>query len=109
MEVVTHELPRFRYRRRHVLLKREGPRLTQERFHQEERLAARECSDRKGAVEIRAPSPIAPNDRGLLDFVSDQLTDGHCFRILRNDDRTEVAWRWRALRSLASAWSGTRS
>ena len=27
-------------------------------------------------------APMAPNDRWSLDFVSDQLTDGHRFRIL---------------------------
>lgn len=38
----------------------------------------RQRSDRQGAIGIGAPMmfPIAPNDRGLLDFVSNQVTNG---------------------------------
>ncbi len=39
---------------------------------------------RKRAIGIRAPMlvPMTPNDQWSLDFVSDQLTCGHRFRIL---------------------------
>jgi hypothetical protein len=44
----------------------------------------------------------------VLDFVSDQLTDGRRFRILTVvDDCTRSAWRWWPTpRSPASAWRG---
>ncbi|MCP1986659.1 transposase InsO family protein [Bradyrhizobium sp. USDA 4539] len=78
---------RFGYRRLHVLLKLEGYLVNQKkpfRLYRPERLMDRRRGSRKRALGTRAPMvvPIAPNDRWSLDFVSDQLTDGRCFRIL---------------------------
>jgi putative transposase len=76
-----------RYRRLHVLLKREGYLVNHKklfRLYREERLAVRRRGGRKRAIGARAPMtvPMVPNDRWSLDFVSDQLTDGRRFRIL---------------------------
>ena len=54
------------------------------RLYREEKLAVRRRCGRKRAIGTRAPmmSPLAPNERWSLDFVSDELTDGRRFRIL---------------------------
>ena len=54
------------------------------RLYREERLTVRRHGGRKRALGTRAPMtvPMQLNDRWSLDFVSDQLTDGHRFRIL---------------------------
>jgi transposase InsO family protein len=54
------------------------------RLYREEKLAVRRRGGRKRAIRTMAPMlvPITSNDRWSLDFVSDQLTDGHRFRIL---------------------------
>jgi len=46
--------------------------------------ALRRRGGRKRAMGTRRPieTPLAPNQRWSLDFVSDQLTDGRRFRIL---------------------------
>lgn len=87
MEAIARERRRFDHRRVHAPLKREGfvvnhKRLS--RLHREERLAVRRRGGRKRAIGTRAPMivPVRPNDRGSLDFVADQLTDGRRFRIL---------------------------
>jgi putative transposase len=78
---------RFGYRRLHVLLKREGITMNQKklrRLYAQERLQVRRRGGRKRAVGTRAPlaSPLAPNQRWSLDFLSDALGDGRRFRIL---------------------------
>lgn len=47
------------------------------RLYRQERLAIRRRGGRKRAIETWAPmmAPMAPNDRWLFDFVSNQLTD----------------------------------
>lgn len=87
MKAIAHERRRFGYRRLHVLLRREGyvvNHMRLFRLYREEKLAVRRRGGRKRAIGTRAPMmvPVAPNDRWLLDFVSDQLTDGRRFRIL---------------------------
>lgn len=54
------------------------------RLYREERLQVRRRRGRKRALGTRAPIalPEGPNQRWSLDFVSDTLTDGRCFRIL---------------------------
>src|SRR5690606_21282523 len=79
---------RFGYRRLHVLLDREGIMLNHKklrRIYAEERLQVRRRGGRKRALGTRAPMvmPSGPNQRWSLDFVSDALTDGRRFRILR--------------------------
>ncbi len=87
MRAIAEVRRRFGYRRLHVLLKREGYLINHKklfRLYREERLAVRRRGGRKRAIGTRAPMtvPMAPNERWSLDFVSDQLTDGHRFRIL---------------------------
>ena len=54
------------------------------RMYLAEKLPVRRKGGRKRAIGTRAPMlvPIAPNQQGSLDFVSDQLTDGQRFRTL---------------------------
>lgn len=87
MKVITHERRRFGYRRRHVLLKREGHAVNHKklfRLYREEKLAVRRRGGRKRTIVTRAPMlvPLRPNERWSLDFVSDQLRDGRQFRII---------------------------
>jgi putative transposase len=87
MRAIAQERRRFGYRRLHVLLKREGYLINHKklfRLYREEKLTVRRRGGRKRAIGTRAPMlvPMMPNDRWLLDFVSDQLTCGRCFRIL---------------------------
>nr|WP_132003799.1 IS3 family transposase [Camelimonas lactis] len=87
MKELAHERRRFGYRRLHVLLRREGFEINHKRLfriYREERLGARRRGGRKRAIGTRAPmqTPLLPNERWSLDFVSDQLTDGRRFRVL---------------------------
>jgi putative transposase len=87
LKVLAQERRRFGYRRLHVLLRREGHAINRkrvQRLYREERLTVRRRGGRKRAVGTRRPiaTPLAPNQRWSLDFVSDQLVDGRRFRIL---------------------------
>lgn len=81
------ERRRFGYRRLLILLRREGSILNHKRLfriYREERLSVRRRGGRKRALGTRAPAavPQEPNQRRSLDFVSDTLEDGRCFRVL---------------------------
>jgi putative transposase len=87
MKAIAVERRRFGYRRLHVMLKREGFVVNHKRLfrlYREERLTVRRRGGRKRARGTRRPieTPLLPNQRWSLDFVSDQLTDGRRFRIL---------------------------
>ena len=87
MKAIAVERRRFGYRRLHVMLKREGFVVNHKRLfrlYREERLTVRRRGGRKRALGTRRPieTPLLPNQRWSLDFVSDQLTDGRRFRIL---------------------------
>lgn len=87
MKALAHERRCFGYRRLQVLLRREGHLVNHKwlfRLYREEKLAVRKRGGRKRAIGTRAPMLIPPaaNVRWLLDFVSDQLTDGRRFRVL---------------------------
>jgi hypothetical protein len=78
---------RFGDHRLLILLWREGTRVNRKklrRLYREERLQIRRRGRRKRALETRAPltSSQGPNQRWLLDFLSDMLTDSRRFRIL---------------------------
>ena len=78
---------RFGYRRLGLLLAREGVRVNHKklrRLYREERLQVRRRGGRKRALGTRAPMtlPQAANQRWLLDFASDTLSDGRRFRML---------------------------
>jgi putative transposase len=87
LKALAQERRRFGYRRLHVLLRREGHAINRkrvQRLYREERLTVRRRGGRKRAIGTRRPmvTPLAPDQRWSLDFVSDQLTDGRRFRIL---------------------------
>jgi putative transposase len=71
----------------HILRAREGFRLNHKRLfriYREENLTIRRRGGRKRALGTRAPiaSPLGPNQRWSLDFVSDTLADGRRFRVM---------------------------
>jgi putative transposase len=79
LKALAQERRRFGYRRLHVLLRREGHAVNRkrvQRLYREERLTLRRRGGRKRAMGTRRPieTPLAPNQRWSLDFVSDQLT-----------------------------------
>ena len=87
MKELAQERRRFGYRRLHVMLRREGNAVNRkrvQRIYREKRLTVRRRGGRKRAMSTRRPLevPLVANQRWLLDFVSDQLTDGRRFRIL---------------------------
>jgi putative transposase len=87
MKAIAVERRRFGYRRLHVMLKREDFVVNHKRLfrlYREERLTVRRRGGRKRALGTRRPieTPLLPNQRWSLDFVSGQLTDGRRFRIL---------------------------
>ncbi len=84
--VLSGERQRFGYRCLHILLRREGWALNWKnlsRIYREEDLTVRKRGGRKRALGTRTPMamPQGPNQRGSLDFVSDNLSDGRRFRI----------------------------
>jgi hypothetical protein len=87
IKTLASERRRFGYRRLHVLLRREGHAVNRkrvQRIYREERLTVRRRGGRKRGMGTRRPieTPLLPNQRWSLDFVSDQLTDGRRFRNL---------------------------
>ena len=87
IKTLASERRRFGYRRLHILLRREGHVVNKkrvQRIYHEERLTVRRRGGRKRAMGTRRPieTPLLPNQRWSLDFVSDQMTDGRRFRIL---------------------------
>ena len=87
LKALAQERRRFGYRRLHVMLRREGHAVNRkrvQRIYREERLTVRRRGGRKRAIGTRRPieTPLLPNQRWSLDFVSDQMTDGRRFRIL---------------------------
>lgn len=86
-KAVAAERRRFGYRRIHVMLERHGIMMNLKklrRLYCEEKLHVRRRGGRRRALGTRRPMlvPDAPNQRWRLDFVSDALTDGRCFRFL---------------------------
>ena len=76
----------------HIMLKREGLVINHkrtERIYSEEGLALRKKRRRKGAAGVREtiPSPVRPNQRWSMDFVSDSAVTGRRFRALAIVDR----------------------
>jgi len=84
---LANERRRFGFRRRGVLLEREGIMMNRKkllRLYRKEGLAVRRRKGRKRALGTRMPMvvPDGPNQCWSLDFVSDAFTDGRRFRIL---------------------------
>jgi putative transposase len=78
---------RYGYRRRTVMLRREGWQVNTKRvfrLYREENLGVRTARRKKRSSHVRValPQPTRPNQRWSMDFVSDRLADGRWFRIL---------------------------
>ena len=87
MRELVGERKRFGSPRLHIMLKREGLVINHkrtERIYSEEGLALRRKRRRKGAARAREtiPSPVRPNQRRSMDFVSDRTVTGRRFRAL---------------------------
>ena len=85
------ERKRFGSPRLHIMLKREGLVVNHkrtERVYSEEGLALRRKRRCKGAARAREtiPSPVRPNQRWFMDFVSDSTVTGRRFRALAITD-----------------------
>lgn len=83
---------RYGYRRLTVLLRREGWKVNAKRIYRlyrEEGLIVRTQQRKKIGRRQRVPAPVAvrPNQCWSMDFVSDKLADGRCFRILTMVDQ----------------------
>lgn len=83
---LAHQRPRWGYKRLHVLLLREGARINHKRvyrLYREEGLAVRRRKRKRVAVprQVRE-SPVQPNERWSMDFISDALAQGRRFRCL---------------------------
>ena len=87
MRELAGERKRFGSPRLHIMLKREGLVINHkrtERIYSEEGLALRRKRRRKGTARARetTPSPVRPNQRWSMDFVSDSTVTGRRFRAL---------------------------
>ena len=87
MRELAGERKRFGSPRLHIMLKREGLVINHkrtERIYSEEGLALRRKRRRKGVARARetVPSPVRPNQRWSMDFVSDSTVTGRRFRAL---------------------------
>ena len=87
LQELATERPRFGYRRLGVLLRREGLVVNHKRLfriYTEERLTMRRRRRKQAARLPReaVPSPIQPNERWSMDFVSDTLANGRTIRAL---------------------------
>ncbi len=87
MREIAAERRRFGYRRIGQMLERDGITMNHKklyRLYQEEGLAVKRRKGRKRATGVRVPAdtPLQPNDRWSLDFLSDVFEPGRRFRIL---------------------------
>jgi putative transposase len=78
---------RYGYRRLHTLLRREGWRVNHKRVYRLyclEGLSVRSKVRKKRASALRPLLPVAqaPNEQWSMDFMSDSLATGQCFRLL---------------------------
>lgn len=91
MKEVAAERRRFGYRCFHIMLERQGIRMSQKklsRLFREEGLQVRKRGGRKRALGTRRPMvmPETINERSRLGLVSDAFTDGRRFCVLAVDD-----------------------
>jgi putative transposase len=87
LKAIAYERPRFGYRRLHVMIQREGFNVNHKRvyrLYKQEGLVVRRKKKKRISLLTRKPLPMGngPNERWSMDFVSDQLADGRCFRTL---------------------------
>jgi len=94
---LASERRRFGYPRLHLLLRREGFAVNRKRVYRlysEEGLKLRRKRSKGRISEPRQPvaKPLWSNERWSMDFVSDTLADGRCFRALTIvDDFTKIS------------------
>ena len=91
MRELAGERKRFGSTRLHVMLEREGLVINHkrtERIYREERLGLSRKRRRKGDAGVReeVPTPVCPNQRWSMDFVSEWTLTGHRFRTLAKVD-----------------------
>ena len=84
---LAHQRRRFGCPRIHLLLRREGLEINHkrtERIYREEGLSLRKRKRRKTAAMARVilPTPLRPNERWSMDFVTDNIVTGRRFRAL---------------------------
>ena len=84
---LAHQRRRFGCPRIHLLLRREGLEINHkrtERIYREEGLSLRKRKRRKTAAMARVilPTPLRPNERWSMDFVTDSIVTGRRFRAL---------------------------
>jgi putative transposase len=84
LKVLAQEKPRYGYRRLHVLLERHGWKINHKRLYRvyrQENLAVRRVK-RKRLVRTGVPNVLLfrRNQEWAMDFVSDGLSTGRCFR-----------------------------
>jgi len=90
LEVLALRKPRWGYRRLHWLLGRDGTHVNLKRVQRVYRAAELHVRRRRrkavSMMRVPAPAPTAPNERWSMDFMSDTLGDGRCFRIFTTVD-----------------------
>ena len=87
LKAVAAEFPRYGYKMLHARLKTEGLVVNRKktyRIYREERLQVQRKRRKRLPARDRCPLPLpgAPNQRGSMDFMSDQLATGRRFRVL---------------------------
>lgn len=86
LRTLAEELPRYGYWRLYRKLRRSGLKINHKRvyrLYREEGLAVRKRSRKKlGRARVPASSPLRPNVRWSMDFVSDSIATGRTFRTL---------------------------
>ena len=87
IQELAHQRRRFGCPRIHLLLRREGLVVNHkrtERIYREEGLSLRKRKRKKTAALARVilPAPGRPNERWSMDFVTDSIVTGRCFRAL---------------------------
>jgi putative transposase len=87
LRALAAERPRFGYRRLHLLLQREGHRISQKRvyrLYREERLLVRPHRGRKhpAVPRVPLPAPTRLKERWGMDFIHDAGAEGRRFRCL---------------------------
>jgi putative transposase len=113
MKALAARLPRYGYRRLHVVMVRQGWKVNHKRFYRlyrREGLAVRKRKRRAWArVPLRAPVRI--NQAWSMDYTHDQLAGGRRFRTLNIVDERVRPLKWTPHcreRAWSECWNGSR-
>jgi putative transposase len=86
MKTLAAKLPRYGYRRLHVVMVRQGWRVNRKRFYRlyrrEGLLVRRRRHKRRSWARVPLPAPVRINQAWALDYTHDQLASGRRFRTL---------------------------